>query len=259
MRRSNALVKKMNLPKRIVLTGRVTKSVRNSIFTNLKSKKDFDSIINASALITCKHSPFECKVKTDYLDLERTLLHLKRNTNSMIGEHLVQFPDHCMNEALRDVRQFKSKHECSLVGWTGLRINKSVEQWPWRSFYWIVWLVEGPRSQSFSKNLIKSPVVLLMVIKSVTSKFINLLWTISSQFWCWWMTEWIGKEREIRVILVEHFSGSEHFPGRNYLSYYVSSTNESNRMRNWTESKVLFFLIHSQKEAYRPLATLSVN
>lgn len=116
-RRTNALLKNLHFSKRIILSGRTMKSVRRNVFTNLKSRKGIDSIVNASATVTCKNCAFAYKMKTGRLDLRRTLQHLERNPNSVIGKHLSEFPNHSMNEILSDIRQFGSRYECMLGWW----------------------------------------------------------------------------------------------------------------------------------------------
>ena len=114
IRRTNSLIKKMNFSQRVVLSGRNMQSVRTNIFSNLKSRRETGSIINATAIAACRECSFRCKIRTNYLDLKRTLRHLERNSKSSIGNHLVNFPGHSMNERMKDVRQFRSRYEGTL-------------------------------------------------------------------------------------------------------------------------------------------------
>lgn len=115
IRRSRTLVKSMKFSKRIILSSRIMRSVKKNIFSNLKSKREIGSIINASAEMNCRDCGFKCKITTDGLDLKRTALNFKLNPNSLAGNHLRNFPGHTMAETLKQVKKYGSKYECMLL------------------------------------------------------------------------------------------------------------------------------------------------
>lgn len=105
----------LKFTKHVKLSSKIFRSVRNNLFSNLKSKRQIDSVINSSGLMVCRNCDFKCKVKTNGMDLRRTALHLINNPNSLAGGHLAAFPDHSIDEKLRRMKQYGSKYECDLM------------------------------------------------------------------------------------------------------------------------------------------------
>lgn len=58
LNRSNKLIKKLNLKKRVMLAPKLMCGMKKCVFSNLKSKLGSESIINSSAKVRCNDCKF---------------------------------------------------------------------------------------------------------------------------------------------------------------------------------------------------------
>lgn len=113
--RTKTMLKRLHLKKSIGLAPKIMAGIRRKIFSNLKCRTGLESIVNASATVTCNNCKFQCKISTSSQSLKRTVAWLKCNHNSQIGKHLIAYPNHALNENLKNVRRYENKKDLQLM------------------------------------------------------------------------------------------------------------------------------------------------
>lgn len=111
LRRSELLVRKLNMKNEVRLSPRIMGGMKQRIFARLKCKLTSRSMINATAKIRCADCKFSCRITTVTYDLKRTVHQLLNNKESSIAKHLMKFPGHSMKDSLREIKTFKNKHD----------------------------------------------------------------------------------------------------------------------------------------------------
>lgn len=101
----------------ITLAPSTVRTNRKLIFTSTKCRKlRSDCIyiyINASFNLMWKNCDFGVKLRTSYLNVEKTILHFKNREGSMVNEHLKSHPDHVFHGP-KNVHCFNSRRELNL-------------------------------------------------------------------------------------------------------------------------------------------------
>lgn len=87
---------------------------RTMTFSNTKSKKVLSDLIHSSFENDCKDCSFHIKMRTNYLDVQRTYSHFMNKQGSILNEHMSLFPDHSLGDAF-NIRSFQNKKELLLT------------------------------------------------------------------------------------------------------------------------------------------------
>lgn len=97
----------------VTLAPSTIRTNRKLVFTTTKCKKLKSDRINASFDLICKKCDFGVKIRTNYQNIEKTVLHFKRNEGSMINEHMRLHPRHVFCNP-KNVRCFNSRRELNM-------------------------------------------------------------------------------------------------------------------------------------------------
>lgn len=93
---------------------------KNHVFSKIKDKRRYNSMINARFGISCLHCDFQSIIYADQLDIERTFLHHMNSDHSLIKKHLSEFPSHVIDPKPKFVKTFSSTNI--------LRLSRLVDQ-----------------------------------------------------------------------------------------------------------------------------------
>jgi len=115
LNKSRKMLHKLHLNKSIKFAPRIINSNKRKIFSNLKDRKMTDSIVNAIGTVKCNDCSFSCTIVSGDLDMRRKYLHLLRNRQSKLQEHLRSYPMHSFHDNVFNIKQFKSKHQMQLA------------------------------------------------------------------------------------------------------------------------------------------------
>src|SRR5687768_14583581 len=70
--RTKKMVKRLRLNKRITFAPKIMRSMKKNIFSNLKSKTNQESMVHATAFISCETCNFTSRIKTECQSLLKT-------------------------------------------------------------------------------------------------------------------------------------------------------------------------------------------
>lgn len=113
--RAKTMIKNLRLKRTIILAPEIMSGMRRRIFSNLKCRTGLESMVNTSATVSCNNCKFRCNVSTSSQNLKRTIAWLKDNDRFQIGKHFISFPNHSLNQHVKNVRTYKSKRDLQLM------------------------------------------------------------------------------------------------------------------------------------------------
>lgn len=107
------LLQKLKI-RNVLIAPRIVMKNRSHIWTNTKDKKKLTCSKNATFILKCKQCNFECRVKTNNLDVKRTASHNLKNKFSLPFQHAKENKFHKIIIDLKSIKTFRNKKELNL-------------------------------------------------------------------------------------------------------------------------------------------------